>query len=67
MEPETAAFGYLRARLFLEQRVVVTFGYPRHAPWSLTASGGLVPFKIVARAFVPNLFPQIIPLSAGTA
>ena len=33
---ETAAFGYLRERLFFEQRVRKgTFGYPRHAP-SLT-------------------------------
>ena len=34
-EPETAAFGYLRVRLFLRTAGPVgTFGYPRHAPCS---------------------------------
>jgi hypothetical protein len=35
-EPEIAAFGYLRERLFLTTAgpAVGTFGYPRHAPCS---------------------------------
>ena len=44
-EPETAAFGYLRVRLFLRTAGPVgSFGYPRHAPVG-TASDGLMLLK----------------------
>jgi len=39
---ETAAFGYLARAPVFEQRVLKTFGYPRHAPWSLTAGDDLM-------------------------
>jgi len=32
MEPETAAFGYLRACIESSGSLAATFGYPRHAP-----------------------------------
>jgi hypothetical protein len=38
---ETVAFGYRARALVFEQRVRRTFGYPRHAPFRLTAGDGL--------------------------
>jgi hypothetical protein len=38
---ETAAFGYLRKRCYLNSGSEKTFGYPRHAPSLVMASGGL--------------------------
>jgi hypothetical protein len=40
-EAETVAFGYRARALVFEQRVRRTFGYPRHAPFRLTAGDGL--------------------------
>ena len=45
---ETVAFGYRARALVFEQRVPEgTFGYPRHAPFSLTAGDGLA--KLIHR------------------
>jgi hypothetical protein len=51
---ETVAFGYLRKRCFLNSGSEKTFGYPRHAPSLVTASGGLSHTKVAAGAFVPT-------------
>jgi hypothetical protein len=40
-DAETVAFGYRARALVFEQRVRRTFGYPRHAPFRLTAGDGL--------------------------
>ncbi|WP_130229607.1 hypothetical protein [Bradyrhizobium sp. Leo121] len=57
MDPETAAFGYLRERLFRQQRVLRPLAIRDMRRVVLTASGGLMASEIVAGAFVPNLLP----------
>jgi hypothetical protein len=55
MEPETAAFGYLRERLFSEQRVLWQRPLAiRDMRRVVPASGGLVLSKVLIGAFVPK-------------
>ena len=59
MQPETAAFGYLRKRWFENSgSFVATFGYPRHAPGSTGERRSLTFLKYLVGIFVPNLWPR---------
>jgi hypothetical protein len=66
-EPETAAFGYLRERLYSEQRVApATFGYPATCAVLVPASGDLIVFLKPLRCFrSPISSRRAVPFGHG--
>lgn len=60
------AFGY-PARACFEQRAICAFGYPRQAPFALTAGDGLLISQAAPGSFVPTIhrfYPERLRRSA---